>query len=85
MEESYRAFVSFVRKFPFGEKFLEYAGRFIGGMYLLWIAMMLIGLLGVIRGRKIKEIRGQAGFFLLLVIFGWGALFLYQFLVGHYQ
>jgi len=70
--------ISLLKKFPYGEKFIEHSGKFVGGSYLIWIALILIAIYGVARGKNFRQIRTGAGCLLLLVISSLILIFLFK-------
>jgi hypothetical protein len=71
-------FINLLKKFPYGEKFIEHSGKFVGGSYLIWVALVLIAIYGVARGKKFRQIRTGAGCLLLLVLSVLILLFLFK-------
>lgn len=46
MERVYQEFIELLKKFPYGERFLEHGREFVGGSCLIWVVLTLIVLFG---------------------------------------
>ena len=79
---AYEQLINLIKKLPFGSSFLE-RGSFLSFEYLLWIVLALIVIIGVSRNREFRDIRANAGCFLLLLAIGLLAIFFLKRFLSH--
>ncbi|HUW21895.1 MAG TPA: hypothetical protein VMW41_04485 [Candidatus Bathyarchaeia archaeon] len=76
-------FVEALKKFPFGEKFLEHSGLFVVIIFVIWIALMVIMLIGEAREIEFRQIKSWSGIFLILFIASFLAFFIFNLLTKY--